>query len=594
MATPRAFSYIRFSTPEQQKGDSLRRQTEATEAWCQRNNVPLDTNLALRDPGKSAFRGAHRDDKAALGGFLRAINQGKVPKGSYLVLENLDRLSREESAPACHLLTSILVAGVKVVQLFPQELVLTAKSDAFDIMRAIMELSRGHGESAIKSVRTLKNWEGKRQDARNGNCVKMGLLPAWVEESDGKLLLIPRKAAAVQRIFELAAAGHGPGLIVKAMDREKFPPLGRSGKWSRQYVTMILKDRRALGEYQPKYRNGKPAGDVLPGYFPAVVSEAEWQATRLGTKRKRAARGRVGEFINIFAGLLQDARTHSAYYAGVRTTKGKHRRFLVSKDAMENGSKVYGFNFEIFERAILLKLQEIDPRDILGDQPGQNEAVELSIELENVRTQQDALAVKLALDPESRTLNKAAALQDAREKELTEQLDALRDKLAHPAGEAWGEAMSLAAALDAAPDPKEARLKLRGLLRQLVKEIWVLVVPLSRTRRIAYVDVVFESGPRRQYWIFTQDAGHCREGFWKVLSDLEYHEREEVDGELLDRTGEVKARTVRHYRYAYTPGNEPLDISKPDHADYMIGGTEGLPPSWADTVFRKAEKHPIP
>src|SRR5687768_12023022 len=41
---PVAFSYVRFSTPEQAKGDSLRRQTEATEEWCRRNAIPLDTS----------------------------------------------------------------------------------------------------------------------------------------------------------------------------------------------------------------------------------------------------------------------------------------------------------------------------------------------------------------------------------------------------------------------------------------------------------------------------------------------------------------------------------------------------------------------
>jgi hypothetical protein len=41
-----AFSYVRFSTPEQAKGDSLRRQGEAAARWCQRNGVRLDTSLS--------------------------------------------------------------------------------------------------------------------------------------------------------------------------------------------------------------------------------------------------------------------------------------------------------------------------------------------------------------------------------------------------------------------------------------------------------------------------------------------------------------------------------------------------------------------
>src|SRR5262245_26239725 len=109
-----AFSYLRFSTPQQSTGDSIRRQTEATTAWCQRNGITLDESLQLRDEGASAFRGRHRSadnaDTYALAGFLANVKSGRVPEGSYLVLENLDRLTREDIVPAVNLFTSLLLA----------------------------------------------------------------------------------------------------------------------------------------------------------------------------------------------------------------------------------------------------------------------------------------------------------------------------------------------------------------------------------------------------------------------------------------------------------------------------------------------------
>lgn len=54
---PTAYSYVRFSDPSQAAGDSLRRQMELTEEWCERNGLALDTSLSLRDLGVSAFRG---------------------------------------------------------------------------------------------------------------------------------------------------------------------------------------------------------------------------------------------------------------------------------------------------------------------------------------------------------------------------------------------------------------------------------------------------------------------------------------------------------------------------------------------------------
>src|SRR5262245_40837291 len=91
---PLAFSYIRFSHPDQAKGDSLRRQTEAARDWCGRNGLCLDETTTLRDLGRSAYTGKHRSnpDRHALAAFLKLIEQGKVPRGSFLIIENLDRL----------------------------------------------------------------------------------------------------------------------------------------------------------------------------------------------------------------------------------------------------------------------------------------------------------------------------------------------------------------------------------------------------------------------------------------------------------------------------------------------------------------------
>ncbi|MQY52595.1 hypothetical protein GHK24_12515 [Rhodocyclus tenuis] len=52
-----AYSYVRFSIPQQLKGDSLRRQLEASERYVAEHGLVLDKTLNLRDLGISAFRG---------------------------------------------------------------------------------------------------------------------------------------------------------------------------------------------------------------------------------------------------------------------------------------------------------------------------------------------------------------------------------------------------------------------------------------------------------------------------------------------------------------------------------------------------------
>ena len=62
----------------------------------------------------------------------------------------------------------LLDAGVNIVQLSPETIFRHEKSDMFDIMRAIMELSRGHGENAIKSERVGAAWAKKKKGAPRG------------------------------------------------------------------------------------------------------------------------------------------------------------------------------------------------------------------------------------------------------------------------------------------------------------------------------------------------------------------------------------------------------------------------------------------
>jgi DNA invertase Pin-like site-specific DNA recombinase len=77
----------------------------------------LDTSLTLVDAGRSAFK--RKDfETYALAEFIAHIKSGRVKPGSYLLVENLDRLSREDEAT--ELFLSIVNKGVVVVQLTPE------------------------------------------------------------------------------------------------------------------------------------------------------------------------------------------------------------------------------------------------------------------------------------------------------------------------------------------------------------------------------------------------------------------------------------------------------------------------------------------
>jgi DNA invertase Pin-like site-specific DNA recombinase len=305
--TPLAFSYIRFSSGEQAKGDSLRRQTEAAADWCQRNKVRLDETITLRDLGKSAYLGKHKSnpDRYALAAFLKMVENGKVPQGSFLIIENLDRLSREHERAALRLWLDILDGGVNIVTVKPEYVYRHEKSDMFDCMRAIMELSRGHNESAVKSERVGGAWQQKKKAARagkkqpklphgklEGHSYLTAMLPGWIEARGGTLVKKPTAAAAVARVFALTVGGYGQRAMVRQLEKEGIASFGTSGHWTPAYIHRIVSDRRAMGEHQPRnWRTGKPDGPPVAGYFPAVVSEQEWLAARAAIRKRRHRQG---------------------------------------------------------------------------------------------------------------------------------------------------------------------------------------------------------------------------------------------------------------------------------------------------------------
>lgn len=108
---PKAYSYVRFSTPEQAKGDSRRRQAELSQKYADEHGLVLDVSLNLYDEGLSGYTSENRH-KGALGAFIRAVETGLVRKGSFLLVESLDRLSRDTILEQIGLFTTLINAGM--------------------------------------------------------------------------------------------------------------------------------------------------------------------------------------------------------------------------------------------------------------------------------------------------------------------------------------------------------------------------------------------------------------------------------------------------------------------------------------------------
>ncbi len=325
----KAYSYIRFSTPDQLRGDSLRRQLEASREWAEKNGYELDESL--RDLGISAFRGKNRTE-GALRTFLDKIDSGEIEQGSVLVLESLDRLSRDEILKSLSLFTGILSKGVRIVTLADgQEYTRESINNIGNLVISLVVMARAHEESAMKSLRQSKAWENKRANISDVKLTKV--VPAWLQlnTETGEIEKIEERVKVVREIFDLTANKNmGKRAIVRHLnergikpwgpERRKKPgnaqPLGEDGKpvknaargWRDSYIQKIFENRAVIGEFQPHTgygKNRKPVGPPIKNYYPSALEDESifYRATHARMRRRNKG-GRKGLlFSNIFTGF---------------------------------------------------------------------------------------------------------------------------------------------------------------------------------------------------------------------------------------------------------------------------------------------------
>ena len=504
---PRAYSYLRFSSPQQAAGDSVRRQVDKTAEWCKRNHVELDSSMSLLDAGVSAFRGKHREnpDTHALAAFVEAVEAGRVQPGSYLVVESLDRLSREKIRPALTLLLKLIEAGIKVVQLLPIEVVYDEDVEPMQLLMAVMELSRGHSESKVKSERVAAAWAKKRRDAAEKIVTKR--LPGWIRYENGKLVLDDAKAAVVRRIFAMAIGGYGVHAIAEALNADQVPTMGRqvfrgrAVKWNETVVFHILKSRATFGQYQPhKGRGGErePVGDPIEGYYPAAVSRQTHMRAQAALKSRRShGAGRRGAHVNLFGGLLR-----SAHDGGALTYKHQENRSssIIPVGAKQGrGGAWTSFPAEPLEQAVLSRLREVPAGEIRDDSTAMSRVTALRSERERLEALLKAWEAQMETVANIPAVAAKLAQYNTDLARVNAELAEADREAAGSTIESWAEFQSLAQVLDE-DNSDLMRTRVKAAIRRCVSRMLCAFKHRGRVS-LAIVRVEFVMGKAREYVI---------------------------------------------------------------------------------------------
>lgn len=510
---PVYYSYLRFSTPRQEWGDSERRQSEASAALARENGWMAAAEGFYADRGVSALRGKHAQ-KGALSLFLDRVRTGDIKPGSVLIIENVDRLGRDEMADAMGRVLDIVRAGVVLATTMPRRLYTSASlGDPGAFLELWSSIYRANDESERKADRIRAKWEARRRRARDGTGYMFGPVPGWLRWDGGAYRLIPDRVATVREIVRLARQGEGTRRIAAALanDPERYPPWGRSGQWTQQTVADILKNPALWGALQPRHcvqgHRDQPIGDPIEGYYPAAIDKKEVLAVLAAMKGRRRAGGRRGpEDSNLFTGILVNAATGQRMNLARSKHRGQWYSYLVdgrntSRAKGEPGTRV---PYEVMEKAILDHVAGLTVAELLGAAQvgaGQGQArMDLEEKLASIDGKLAALADEIA-DPGTGA-GAMARLTDAMrrvEQQRTAVADALSALRAHddsPPSLTLAECQRSIADLAGAagPDRAAVRARIRSGLRRLLEGIWVYVQQWHKTAKAVHVQTWYRTG----------------------------------------------------------------------------------------------------
>ena len=488
-----AVSYFRFSSKRQEAGSTIARQEKLLADYLEHNpDITLLEHFS--DKGVSGFRGKHARE-GALSRLIDAVKTGRLSTPLVLIVESIDRLGRDLPLDAFGRFNDLIKAGVTVA-VCDMRLELDRDSlnrESWKLHSVLNSMERAHDESRRKSNMVTLAWNFRIKQAQTNKVAIKGYVgPPWVvlDETTQRYVEDPAPAETVRLIFQWAADGVSAHGIIKRLNEQNVPVFrAHTGKsqvrqgWYQGYISTLIQNRQVLGEH--RYRDG----DVIEGYFPAIVTPELFCRANQALTRRETKPGRKGNTLsNLFTGLARCAHC------------GGHMEMTRNRKATEDGPEPIKYlfcsnkkrarcdavgmvSYPKVEQAILDFLPKVPWSDIIREEspndplPAIDNAIaKLILEIaEFIATRDGAkrMLVKGAAfeeEFEPMFLEAKAGLKDAEMRLATLQVE--RAKVAHEWGNRPGLVKNAIGYRDAMANASEAeRLIIRTRLSEALKEM---------------------------------------------------------------------------------------------------------------------------
>lgn len=357
-----AYSYIRFSLKEQKHGDSERRQLQATENFCNKNNLKLSPK-SFNDFGISAFKDVIRP---SLEEMKIAIDKGVIRENDYIIIESFDRLSRKGFSETYSIITSIINKGVSIVALH-EDIILnqTTKDDLEKIIRIALSADLAFQESKKKSERIRAAWKNKNQLAQVDKKPRTKMVPSWIKlsEDGNKFELDKDKAQVINTIFLLFSRGMGRRGIASKFNDENVQHISThtrtKGTWYPSFIQKIINNEAVVGTFTPTKltEDGKRVPDLankIEKYYPEAVSETLFNKVQAIIKSNEKKGGRQGKRMsNVLQGTIYCNDCGATMQYVNKNSKTAEFYLRCSKGSIKACGNSKLFRYQLIERSVV-------------------------------------------------------------------------------------------------------------------------------------------------------------------------------------------------------------------------------------------------
>lgn len=268
---PNAYAYVRYSSTVQSSGDSVDRQISPLKAFERETGVDIVETII--DEGVSSFRG----DNANKGKFkevLARIEREVIRRGDYLVVESIDRITRQRVLDGVELLQNILKKGVRIYTTTDSRCYSydDPDRDFENLIMISLIAKRANEESEIKSKRRKSAWNKAKLAASESGTKFNAHNPPYGYRYDvltAQFVIVDEEASEIRMIFELLKA-------MGVSNATRRVNASSKRKWTSRQVALMIENKYPLGMLMSQKRNekgGKVFVEYIENYYPKIVSQ---------------------------------------------------------------------------------------------------------------------------------------------------------------------------------------------------------------------------------------------------------------------------------------------------------------------------------